>query len=320
MIGTRGSLLARTQSTWVKNILAKAYPQHVFELVIIQTTGDKDTSKPLRAFGGTGVFIKELEEALREGLIDMAVHSLKDVPGDLTLGLELAGFYTREDPRDVLISAYKNLSDLPLGATVGTGSLRRRVQLRKSRPDLKFVEVRGNLDTRLALVQNGNIEALILAAAGMHRLGWHEHIACYLPVSQMIPAPAQGIVAAEIRSGDLWLKTLLQEVSCPHATLSARAERLFMQAVGGGCKVPMAAYFEPTAQAGEHAKCAKFYAMLADPVASTMYSLCKSYDPKQEDLESFITKFAAEMEVSCRQLSIPFPKDLPPHELLKHEL
>lgn len=240
-IGTRGSHLALWQANWVKGQLDSA--GHTAEIRIIKTTGDKLENIPLTTSGTKGLFIKEIQEALLEGSVDVAVHSLKDLPTETTTGLMLAAVPQREDARDVLISASSiPFSELPRGARVGTSSLRRQSQLRRMRGDLELIPMRGNLDTRLRKLDRGDCEAIVLAAAGVHRLGWRERVTEYFSPSQLCPAVGQGALAIECREGDGKTAPILQGLDDVSTHVAVRAERAMLRRLGGGCQVPIAAY------------------------------------------------------------------------------
>jgi hydroxymethylbilane synthase len=235
IIASRGSQLALWQAHWVQKQLADlGYPARI---EIIKTTGDKIQDVPLAQVGTKGLFTKEIEEALLEGRADLAVHSLKDLPTELPAGLVLAATPEREDPRDAIVG--RRLADLPAGAKLGTSSLRRAAQLRKVRPDLVIEPVRGNLDTRLRKLDEGQYDAIVLAAAGLRRLGWEERIAEILSPDIVCPAVGQGSLAIETVAG--------HEQPCAqldHAPTRAAvtAERALLGALGGGCQVPIGAY------------------------------------------------------------------------------
>jgi hydroxymethylbilane synthase len=234
VIASRGSQLALWQARWVAAQLTSA--GHECRIEIIKTTGDKITDVPLAKVGTKGLFTKEIEEALLDGRADLAVHSLKDLPTELPEGLVLAAVPEREDPRDAIVG--KKLADLPLGAKVGTSSLRRAAQLRQLRPDLQVESVRGNLDTRLRKLDEGQYDAILLAAAGLRRLGWGDRIAEVLSPDQMCPAVGQGALAIETRAGFGGVAVL------DHADthIAVMAERGVLGALGGGCQVPIGAY------------------------------------------------------------------------------
>jgi len=239
VIGTRGSQLALAQARWVQERLEAL--GHPTRLEIIRTTADKILDVPLARIGGKGLFTKEIEEALLEGRADLAVHSLKDLPVELPAGLRLAAVPVRDDARDVVVG--RPLAGLPAGARVGTSSLRRSAQLRLLRPDLRIEPVRGNLDTRLRKLEAGQYDALIVAAAGMHRMGWSGRIAEYLAPETMCPAPGQGALGVETRAEGEALQACAV-LDDAEARAAVTAERAFLAAMGGGCQVPIGAYAE----------------------------------------------------------------------------
>ncbi len=242
-IATRGSRLALAQSEWVKRSITARYSDLTVELVRIQTKGDKVLDSPLAKIGGKGLFVKEIEEALLKREADLAVHSLKDMPAELPEGLKLAAFPEREDSRDAFISVrHSTLEDLPQGARVGTGSLRRSAQLRHLRPDIALVPLRGNVDTRLSRLDAGDFEAIILAAAGLKRLGLVHRITQLIPRTQVLPAIGQGALGLEVRSEDAKTRGLLGFLNHRETELTIRAERAFLEKMEGGCEVPMAAF------------------------------------------------------------------------------
>jgi hydroxymethylbilane synthase len=240
-IGTRGSQLALWQANWVKDQLHLA--GHEVEIRIIKTTGDKLEQLPLTASGTKGLFIKEIEEALLEGSVDLAVHSMKDLPTETPEGLVIAAVPQREDARDVLISTSgKQHGELRRGARVGTSSLRRQSQLRHLCGDLELVPMRGNLDTRLRKLDRGEYDAIVLAAAGVHRLGWRSRIAEYFSASQVCPAVGQGALAIECRDDKQDVVNVLRCLDDAPTHSAVRAERAMLRHLGGGCQVPIAAY------------------------------------------------------------------------------
>ncbi|MGO4884318.1 MAG: hydroxymethylbilane synthase [Bryobacteraceae bacterium] len=235
IIASRGSQLALWQAHWVEAQLARlGYPSRID---IIKTTGDKITDVPLAQVGAKGLFTKEIEEALLDGRADLAVHSLKDLPTELPEGLVLAATPEREDPRDALVG--KRLADLPKGAKLGTSSLRRAAQLRKLRPDLRIEAVRGNLDTRLRKLDQGQYDAIVLAAAGLKRLGWEDRIAEILSPDIVCPAVGQGALAIETGGTGL---LACQELNHQPTHYAVTAERALLASLGGGCQVPIGAY------------------------------------------------------------------------------
>ncbi|MEK7406237.1 MAG: hydroxymethylbilane synthase [Acidobacteriota bacterium] len=240
VIGSRGSKLALWQAHWVQERLNELGAASRIE--IIKTTGDKITDMPLARVGTKGLFTKELEEALVEGRIDLAVHSLKDLPTELPPGLQLAAIPPREDARDALVGC--TLAELPAGATVGTSSLRRAAQLRALRPGLRVEPVRGNLDTRLRKLDEGQYQALVLAAAGLKRLGWEARISECLPVEVMCPAVGQGALAVETRADVGEAARVCARLDDAATRAVVTAERATLAALGGGCQVPIGAYAE----------------------------------------------------------------------------
>ena len=245
-VGTRGSKLALTQTNWVIDQLKERNPQVEFEVKIIKTKGDLIQHLSLDKIGDKGLFVKEIEQQLLDKEIDIAVHSMKDMPSTLPAGLRFAGTPEREDPRDVLIlkEGYKNIDDLPRGAKIGTGSKRRKYQLLKYRPDLEIVPIRGNIDTRIQKIKDENLDGIVLAAAGMIRAGMIEQISYYFPVDLMVPAPAQGALAIEIRENDLEIESLVNSIKDEVTQVRVAAERGFLIGVNGSCHVPMGAYCE----------------------------------------------------------------------------
>lgn len=249
-IGTRGSPLALRQAELVRERLEALMSTRRLEIVAIRTSGDRtQASGPgarqvaLSDFGGKGLFVKEIEEALLAGLVDLAVHSLKDLPATLPRGLSLAAFPRREDPRDVLVSRFAGgIAGLPPGARVGTSSLRRRVLLLHMRSDLNIEPLRGNLDTRLRKLREGPYDAVVLAAAGLRRLGLFPDHAEVLPPEQFVPAPGQGILAVEARVKDSALLELVSRLDHTETRWQAQAERAFLQHLGASCHTPVAAH------------------------------------------------------------------------------
>ncbi|WP_457678989.1 hydroxymethylbilane synthase [Thermovibrio sp.] len=243
-IGTRKSKLALWQSEWVKAQIEKKFPGVEVELVKITTKGDKILDVPLAKIGDKGLFTKEIEEALLRREVDIAVHSLKDVPSKLPEGLKLMAFSEREDPRDAFLSCGRwTLETLPEGATVGTSSLRRKAQLRILRPDLKIKDLRGNVDTRIRKLKEGQYDAIILAAAGVKRLGWEEEIDQILSPDRFIPSVCQGILGIEGRKNDPEVEKIVREaVNSYESEVAATLERAFLRKLEGGCQVPMGCY------------------------------------------------------------------------------
>ena len=242
-IGTRASLLAVTQSTWVKNQIETAHPQTRVELVKITTKGDRILDVPLAKVGGKGLFVKEIEDALLAGEVDLAVHSMKDVPTELPDGLHIGIIPLRETAQDAFVSVkYASLAALPKGATIGTSSLRRKSQLAALRPDLNITDLRGNIDTRLRKLDEGIFDAIILAGAGLNRLGQGERITALLTPEQMLPAISQGALGIELRREDTELLAGLQFLHHPQTAITVAAERAFLLRLEGGCQVPIGAH------------------------------------------------------------------------------
>ena len=237
-IGSRGSQLALWQAHWIQARLEKLGQESRIE--IIKTTGDKITDVALSQVGSKGLFTKEIEEALLAGAIDVAVHSLKDMPTDLPAGLTLAAIPEREDPRDALIG--RALEDLPEGSRVGTGSLRRAAQLRALRPDLQMEDIRGNVDTRLRKLDEGHYDAIVLAAAGLRRLGWEHRITELFNPGIMCPAVGQGALAVETRDDDGAAFQIAKRLEHAESRARITAERAVLAALGGGCQAPMGAH------------------------------------------------------------------------------
>src|SRR5690348_11078847 len=244
-IATRESALAMWQAEHVRSRLTSCYRGTTVELLGVTTQGDRIVDRPLAAIGGKGLFIKELENALRDGRADIAVHSLKDVPMDLPDGFVLAAISAREDPRDAFVSVrYAALSSLPADSVVGTSSLRREAQLRERHPGLRIDPLRGNVQTRLAKLDEGRYDAVVLAAAGLKRLGLGMRIRALLDPDESLPAPGQGALAIECRADRADLLQALAPLADRGTTLATAAERAFSRALGGSCQTPLAAYAE----------------------------------------------------------------------------
>lgn len=242
-------MLALWQAEWVKAQIEKIKSDLTIELNKIKTTGDKILDVPLAQVGGKGLFVKEIEEAMLRGEADLAVHSMKDVPTDLPDGLHLTAICKREDPRDAFIAAadstdkrIKSFSGLPRGATVGTSSLRRICQLLNKRPDLMITQLRGNVDTRIRKLDEGQFDAVILAAAGVKRLGRADRITEILAPELCLPAIGQGAVGIECRTDDDFTNSLLKKLNDEETAVCVRAERAFLKKLEGGCQVPIAAH------------------------------------------------------------------------------
>ena len=242
-IGTRGSRLALWQANWVKTALEARHTSLYADLVIIKTTGDKILDAPLAKVGGKGLFVKEIEASLLDGRIDLAVHSMKDMPAAIPAGLCIGAVPERETPVDVLIS--KNgipLAELKTGARVGTGSLRRAAQLKHVRPDIVIVPLRGNLETRLRKLETENLDAIVLAAAGIKRLGFEDRVSEYLNESVMLPAVGQGALCIEIREDDPEIKECVGALDHKETRVTVLGERAFLNRLEGSCQIPVAGF------------------------------------------------------------------------------
>ena len=242
-IGTRGRKHALTPSQWVNGRIESVHPGVVVELVRITTTGDRIQRPPLSEVGGKGLFIKEIEEALLRKEVDLGVHSMKDVPAGLPEGLEISVFPQREDPRDAFVSEkFRSIEELPHGSSVGTSSLRRASQVLHLRPDLRVIPIRGNVDTRLRKLESGQFDALILASAGLRRLGLSHRISQMLSIDLSLPAIGQGVLGLEVRKSDHVVRDLIGFLNHVETELTVRAERAFLKELEGGCQVPLAGY------------------------------------------------------------------------------
>ncbi|TCP63641.1 hydroxymethylbilane synthase [Baia soyae] len=243
VVGTRKSKLAMTQTNWVIDRLKEMEPNLTVELEKIVTKGDKILDVTLSKVGGKGLFVKEIESALLNGEIDLAVHSMKDLPAEMPEGLMIGAIPVREDVRDCFLSRDgSTLEELPSGAIVGTSSLRRQAQILAIRPDLRVESIRGNIDTRVQKMRDGQFDAIILATAGLNRISWQEDIAELISVKTMLPAVGQGALAIQCREGDRETRALLVKINHEETARAVRAERAFLQAFNGGCHLPIAAY------------------------------------------------------------------------------
>ncbi len=247
-IGTRGSILARSQTKWVEDKIRARFPDADIATKIIKTAADKDTKISIRTSSSTGVFVKEIEDALLSREIDVAVHSMKDLPSRIPDGLEIGAVPLREDAHDALIAKgpHKKLQDLPPQSVIGTGSIRRQAQLLAVRPDLVIKDIRGNVETRLRKLTAGDYDVIVLACAGLNRLGFQEAISSRLEFSEMLPAPGQGALALEIRKGDENSAAIIAELNEPSTFVAVSAERAFLRRMGGGCNSPIAVYATAT--------------------------------------------------------------------------
>jgi hydroxymethylbilane synthase len=296
-VGTRGSALAFAQTSQLVGLLKARNPDTVFEIIVAKTLGDKDQSRPLSAFRGQGVFVKELEELLLAEKVDLAVHSLKDVPAVVAEGCVLAAFPIREDPRDVCITrSGEGFSGLARGALVGTGSPRRIVQLKAARNDLRFAEIRGNLDTRIKKLKAGDFDAIVVAAAGLTRLGVAFDKNAMLSEEICLPAIGQGCLAIECRDGDRATFAVSQSVNHEPSRNEVLAERLVMKTIGAGCSVPLACLARTT-PGGLH-----IAARAGDPVTGACVSCAVDLSPAQID-EGAIA-LADRLLAACKEKNI----------------
>lgn len=243
-IGTRASALALWQANWVKAELEKKYPELEVTLTKIKTQGDKILDVPLAMVGGKGLFVKEIQEAMLRNEIDIAVHSMKDVPTFFPEGTGLRCITEREDPRDIMVlkAGYKSYRDIRQGGRIGTSSLRRKAQLLSLRPDLEMVDIRGNVQTRIGKLSEDNLDAVVLAAAGMHRLGFDDQIGEYLDPKICLPAIGQGALGLESRLDDVEINELIDFFNHPPTACAVKAERAVLATLEGGCQVPIAAF------------------------------------------------------------------------------
>lgn len=311
VLGSRGSALALTQANWVADRLREAYAKKGgidVKVQVVKTSGDSDQKTKLNEFPGMGIFVKELQLALLDKSIDFAVHSLKDVPEDEPEGLVLSCFPPREDPRDVLVSAGARFRDLPPGAKIGTGSPRRVLQLKALRPDLVYVPVRGNVDTRVGKVRSGELAGVILAAAGLKRLGRGAEITQSFSFTEMIPAIGQAALALECRADDARVRNLIAVLNDEMTAEAVTLERTFMKRVGGGCKVPMAAHVYPSGDGW------RMLAVLGNMETGALARVEQSCGEDEED--ELLEEVSARIEGECGDNGIPMPRDLPPHALL----
>ncbi len=246
-IGTRGSQLALAQAKWVEAKIASRFPDLQIVTRVIRTSADQDTQTSIRSGSATGVFVREIEEALLASEIDLAVHSMKDLPTRIPEKLTIGAIPAREDPRDALIAGrgLRRLEDLPPGAVIGTGSVRRQAQILGQRPDLLAKDIRGNVGTRLQKLDRGDYDAIILACAGLKRLGLEERICRRFELTEMLPAPGQGALAIEVRADDPWVAALIACLHDPAIATAVLGERAFLRRMGGGCNSPIAVHIRP---------------------------------------------------------------------------
>lgn len=245
VIGTRGSKLAVAQAEYVKRCLEEKYPEDEISLKLIKTRGDRIQNRALGEIGGKGVFVREIEKELLDGEIQLAVHSMKDMPAEIPEGLVFAKAWGREDPRDVLVlREASSLSELPPQAKIGTGSRRRGIQLKMLNPHLEIVDIRGNVETRLAKMKEQQLDGIVLAAAGLNRLGKSDLVTQYLTPEEMVPAPAQGILGIELRGDQKELLCKVNALSDEKTDRILQTERSFVREMGGDCTLPIGAYAE----------------------------------------------------------------------------
>ncbi len=278
VIGSRASRLALAQSEEIASRIRQVRPDLDVSIVKITTAGDRNRKTPLDQIPDIGFFVKELEEALIGKRIDLAVHSLKDMPTEIRSGLRIGAVPEREDPRDVLISRSGTLADLPAGSKVGTSSIRRAIQVAAVRPDLDLQNLRGNVDTRLRKVDSGEFTAIVMAAAALVRLGWQERITEYLSLNDFLPPAGQGALALEIREGDTTTAELVAPLNHTPTWQSVAAERAFLQALGGGCRAPIGALANVSGSNLE------LHGMVADPAAKQIFRssiIGEAASPKQ---------------------------------------
>lgn len=243
VIGSRGSDLALAQTRWIQKRILETFPDLDVSIRIVKTSGDKDTTTSIRTGSSVGVFVKELERALLDKEIDLAVHSMKDLPTRLQPGLRIAAIPEREEVRDALITPGSNaFASLPPNARIGTGSIRRQAQLLALRPDIQVVDIRGNINTRLKKLEHGSYDAIILACAGLNRLNFQDRISEIFTLEQMLPAPGQGALAIETRSDDLEVVKVAAALDHEPTSIAVKAERVFLQRMEGGCNVPVAVH------------------------------------------------------------------------------
>jgi hydroxymethylbilane synthase len=300
VIATRESRLALWQAEHVRDLLQTRFARRV-DLLGMTTKGDQILDRALSKVGGKGLFVKELEVALEEGRADLAVHSLKDVPMELPDGFVLAAVLEREDPRDAFVSnRYDSLHTLPQGAVVGTSSLRRLVQLRARRPDLRIEPLRGNLDTRLRKLDEGQYDAIVLAAAGLKRLGLAERIKAVIDTQDMLPAAGQGALGLEIRADHTDLGPALQSLAHEPTWLAALAERGVSRAMGGSCSMPLAAFAEWQPAAPGAQPTLLLRALLGHPEQSTLVRAQTQGQPRTHaEAESLGREVAAQLKAQA---------------------
>jgi hydroxymethylbilane synthase len=305
VLGSRGSALALAQAGMIVKDLEKANPGLSVRLEVIKTSGDTDQSTALSKFPVLGAFVKEIQNALLDGRIDAAVHSLKDVPEDQPGSLVFAAFPPREDARDAFVSKGGSggvkFIDLPRGARVGTGSPRRILQLKALRPDVEFLNLRGNVDTRLAKLERGEVDGIVLAAAGLNRLGRAEVVTHHFSYADSIPAIGQAALALECRASDKFAVEALERLDDPETREAVELERIFMKAAGGGCSVPMAAHAYPSGSGF------RFVAVMGDAGSGKLVRLERTLDPDDPDEE--VEELAEDLLAACRERGLLAGRD-----------
>lgn len=302
VVGTRGSQLARTQTQWVIDHIGGAYPDLSIEMKVLSTAGDRQQDKPLPEIGGKGLFTEDLERALLDGSIDLAVHSAKDLPTDLGEGMEVLAYPVREDARDVWVSADGTaFADLPAGSVVGTSSLRRQAQLLIQRKDLNFVGLRGNVDTRIKKVHRGDCAGAVMAMAGLKRVGLVEYVTHPFEPAVCLPAPGQGALALEGRADDSRVRGYLSAIHDERTALAVACERTILGELDAGCRAPVAIYARIE---DDNLKCE---ALVSDPQGEKVIRASRSHPTSAIDLvikeivDQLRGQGADEIIASCRQ-------------------
>lgn len=302
VVGTRGSQLARAQTQWVIDHISKAYPDLSIQMKVISTAGDRQQDKPLPEIGGKGLFTEDLERALLDGSIDLAVHSAKDLPTELTEGLAVLAYPVREDPRDVWVSADgSSFDDLPAGSVIGTSSLRRQAQLLIQRKDLIFVGLRGNVDTRIKKVHRGDCAGAVMALAGLKRVGLEKHVTHPFEPAVCLPAPGQGALALEGRAEDGRVRDYLSVIHDEPTASAVECERAILSQLDAGCRAPVAIY---AVVEGGNLKCA---ALVSDPQGRQVLRATAAYAVREVTLvirdivADLRDQGADEIIAACRQ-------------------
>ena len=291
--GTRGSALALAQTNLAMDRFRARYPDRALEIEVISTEGDLDKTSPLTEIGGRGVFTTAIEAAILTRSVDAAIHSAKDLPSALHPAAPIVAYPNRDDPRDVLVSRHGTILDqLPPNPVIGTSSRRREVQIRRLRPDARIVNIRGNIDTRLRKAEGPDFDAIVLAAAGMHRLGWEDRICEYFPVERLVPSPGQGAIAVQARAGGN-AADILETIDDPFVSTPVGIERAFLAAIGAGCTYPVGAY--AAASGGRH----RLLAMVADPTGGRIVWTDELLDVGEEEMHA--AEIAARLQADVGQ-------------------